>query len=78
MKIYVVTSGSLVHLATGNRGQAEAYILAKAGKYDGAKRSEIRAVGPQTWEAYYVSGRTNRWNRSDYVITELEEGVSRW
>lgn len=78
MKIYVVTLGSSVVMATGSREQAENFALDKAGQSDSPERTEIRRITEQTWEAYYMASRTHRWNRSNYLITELEAGVPRW
>lgn len=74
--IYVVTGGSFVFLATPSLDKAQDYCRKEGGRYDQASDHrfglEYKCDGSNRKDHSYLSGRSNRWNRSGLMITEIE------
>jgi hypothetical protein len=72
--IYVVTRGHSVTLVTPSLEKAQDYCRENGGYYDQAcgHRFQPEFDGGKRAFHSYLSGRSNRWNKSDYVITEIE------
>lgn len=81
MKIFVVSAGSYVQGASASRSATEALARTQGLKYEEATESEFRPdelnhsgrVKAREF-LYYKSGRTGRWNKTDYTITTLIMG----
>lgn len=72
--IYVVTRVNIVTLVTPSLEKAQDYCRENGGHYDQACGHRFRSERGLVDRAIhsYLSGRSNRWNKSDYVITEIE------
>jgi hypothetical protein len=72
MKVYIVQVGKFVTEVTTSREEAEKYCEEHGGRFD---RPTGHRFIPDTLAErtahQYKAGRSGRWNRSDYVITEL-------